>query len=572
MLNEKTYNDIFCAVRIFDVDKKDDGTKYEGYLGNEAVVAPMSGVLLEYGTYTDSDKITSTQKTDSGDVEKETYEYRENVDLKYPNESTLLEGVIDDSNADVSSQKTTDAQEKEPVVDKVGYAKILVLDAESMKKLEYASSWNDNDLVQVGDGSVNYPDSLFKEDDLENWNLEQKTVYGFKEFAENYDDLGLSGFVIYMDGFVCELPDESGGEAEEPVNPEKAEESEETEEETDEKDSKKNKNSDEAKKARTRYDGEDLSMEVFKEQTLDNLKAEDPELDERVKTLYKPTDFIQLASKSATERINAENKCKEAAFSIVSAGDLVFVKEGAVIGRTMSDIESNDATKAGIKIRKNPEHEYSYYRTETNKGVEYDEAGMPVYEGDRVIGNYLRCMFYDSNLELVENIDDYMKLDGTKEVSVNFNGLSPEEFMRRLESMSTPTIEEIERAAELNGLDKEYVEILLGTTFNEGYIDDPYLYYGWSSAMINNPVTYEQMRGWEAAGGSYYSQSHIREGYDAAIDQNDTVMKAVYLALTERNEYINECDGMIAPGATPSNYTCIYDSEVYNCRIYEITH
>ena len=62
------------------------------------------------------------------------------------------------------------------------------------------------------------------------------------------------------------------------------------------------------------------------------------------------------------------------------------------------------------------------------------------------------------------------------------------------------------------------------------------------------------------------------EGYDTAIDQNDMVMKAVYLALTERNEYINECDGMIAPGATPSNYTCIYDSEVYNCRIYEITH
>ena len=543
----ETTDSLKCAVRIFDVEKKDDGSKYEGYLGNEAVVAPMTGVLLEYGTYTDEDKITN--KAENGE-EKETYEYRENVDLNYPKESTLLEGVLSDENNEVSSQKENDAVEKEKVVDKVGYAKMLVLDEKSLKILEAgSSSWESDQLLEVGETAYNFPDvSLTKEEDMEDWSLEKTTAYGFKEFAENYHDYGLSGFTIYIDGFVCELPDESGGE----VDGEEGE-------------------NDERNKYKTRYDGEDLSLDVFKEQDISRLEGEDPELDERIQSKYKAIDSMQLSSKSATERINAENVCKDKAFSVVSTGGLVFIKEGTVIGRTMSDIEANDVTKAGIKVRKNPQHEYEYYRKEKEKGLEYDENGKPFYDGDWVIGNYLRLMFYDKESELIENIEDYMKLDGTKEVSVNFNGLSPEEFMKRLESMSTPTLEEIERAAELNGLDKEYVKILLGTTFNEGYIDDPYLYYGWCSAITNNQVTYDQMRSWEASGGSYYSQEHILEGYNNAQD-DDTVMKAVYLALTERNEYINECDGMISRDSTPSNYNCIYDSEVYNCRIYEIVH
>ena len=35
---------------------KSKGAPYEGYLGNEAVVSPVTGILLEYGTYTENDK------------------------------------------------------------------------------------------------------------------------------------------------------------------------------------------------------------------------------------------------------------------------------------------------------------------------------------------------------------------------------------------------------------------------------------------------------------------------------------------------------------------------------------
>ena len=148
--------------------------------------------------------------------------------------------------------------------------------------------------------------------------------------------------------------------------------------------------------------------------------------------------------------------------------------------------------------------------------------------------------------------------------------MSPEEFLRRLESMRTPTLSDIEKVAELNGLDKDYVVILLGTTKREGYEDDPYLYYGWASEMINKVVTIEDMQPWDpyhSGEANYYSKTNVTQGYQEA-QGIDTVMKSVYLALTERNTKITECDGMY--NSTPAEYNCIYKSSVYNCSIYEL--
>ena len=160
------------------------------------------------------------------------------------------------------------------------------------------------------------------------------------------------------------------------------------------------------------------------------------------------------------------------------------------------------------------------------------------------------------------------KYKGNQEdVTVSTGGINSSEFNSKLSSMSTPSKSQLESAAEKNGITHDYLVIVIGTSQREGYVNDPYLYYGWASAMLNNKVTISQMQSWDPSNSgeaNYYSQTNINNGYNNA---SDTVLKAVYLALTERNTKIIECNGMYSQ--TPSSYNCIYASTVYNCSIYE---
>lgn len=147
-------------------------------------------------------------------------------------------------------------------------------------------------------------------------------------------------------------------------------------------------------------------------------------------------------------------------------------------------------------------------------------------------------------------------------------GLSSSGFSAKLSTMSTPTREEIEQLAASQGIDSDYVKVIVGTTQREGYFNDPYLSYGWASAMINTPVSVSTMQGWDpyhSGEANYYSWSNITNGYNSA---NDDVLKSVYLALTNRNTKIVECNGMYS--STPSGYNCIYSSPDYSgISIYE---
>ena len=155
---------------------------------------------------------------------------------------------------------------------------------------------------------------------------------------------------------------------------------------------------------------------------------------------------------------------------------------------------------------------------------------------------------------------------------ITYNGLSPEEFMSKLNSMETPTMEKLKAAAKENGISDDYFVIIVGTTFNEGYYNDPYLYYGWASTMINVPATYESMKGWDPSNSSctwqgginFYSPTCVQTGY-AHVDSN--TKKAIYLALTNRNKKIVGCNGM--DYTKDPSYVTIYESKVYNCRIIE---
>ncbi len=133
--------------------------------------------------------------------------------------------------------------------------------------------------------------------------------------------------------------------------------------------------------------------------------------------------------------------------------------------------------------------------------------------------------------------------------------------------MKTPSKSEIEQKASSLGISSDYLKIIIGTTAREGYVNDPYLYYGWASAMINVPVSLEQMQGWDpyhSGDANYYSWTNIINGYNSA---SSDVLQSVYLALTERNTKIVECNGMYS--TTPSGYNLLYKSSVYNCSIYE---
>ena len=142
-------------------------------------------------------------------------------------------------------------------------------------------------------------------------------------------------------------------------------------------------------------------------------------------------------------------------------------------------------------------------------------------------------------------------------------GLTQETYSSALASMSTPSRTDIINKAQEMGLSADYIKTVIGTTQNEGYVGDPYLNYGWSSAMINNPVSSETIYSW-GGGNDYYSQANINRGYENASDE---VLKSVYLALTNRNTKIVECDGMYSQ--TPSQYNLLYSSPNYNCKIYE---
>lgn len=156
----------------------------------------------------------------------------------------------------------------------------------------------------------------------------------------------------------------------------------------------------------------------------------------------------------------------------------------------------------------------------------------------------------------------------TKETVKSVNkGISPEDFNKELKSMKTPTREEIIELAASIGVSKDYVIILIGTTQREGYFKDPYLHYGWASAMLNQKTTIKKMQGWDPkhkGDSNYYSQKNINKGYKEA---KSDVLKSVYLALKYRNKKIIECNGMYKN--TPKSYNRLYKSSKYNCSIFE---
>ena len=313
---------------------------YKGYDGNEAVVSPVTGILMEYGTYGDSE------------AEKEE---RTNVDLKYGMPYSV----------DIGS-----GERGKQVIDKVGYAKIMVLDIENYKKLEKrtGSHWANNSLVNENNTTNTAKrlvdeQSLKSKDDLDDgmWNNLNKTVYGYKEFLEKYEAGGISGNIIYIDGFICQDVDESVEDLEEEIP-----------------------------------NGEPISFKDF------DVDVDDEE-NQRL-SLYEAEKKRRYIQKDFTERIEAENIIKKDAAPSMKISDngkdLIFIKEGTVLGRTMSDKE---LLEAGY-LRGGSMGSFD----EIRKIGDNDEG--------QLIGNYLRIIFRNKDDTVLENVEDYMRLDEPDEI------------------------------------------------------------------------------------------------------------------------------------------------------------
>ena len=343
-------------IRIEDINEK-NVDKYEGYLGNEAVVSPVTGVLLEYGTYDSSAK----QKDE-----------RTNIDLKEPNEFLDKKKV---------------ASESKTVIDKVGYAKILVLDPENYSKLEKSTNnmWKNNSLVKLDGNNGTYIDDkrVSEKGGTKDWELIDKTVYGYKEFAEKYTQTGIAGNIVYIDGFKCEDVDEN-------------------------LESKFSKNRSGIAKEIPSSENGPLSIEDFSvsESELENKDA-------IRESQYDSEENYKSISKEQTLKLKTEKDIKGKAAPSISINydgkEVIFIKEGTVLGRTLTDkelLESSDF--------RNSQHGTYEEKRETR-----DQDGELIPE---IIGNYLRVIFKDKDDSVIENVEDYMKLgDGEPTKAIDFD-------------------------------------------------------------------------------------------------------------------------------------------------------
>ena len=356
-----------------------DGNKdsYVGYNGNEAVVSPVTGILLEYGTYNPNEKTGQDWDT------IENVAYRVNVDLKY---GPLAQNMTTEDDEEAIQF------ESKIVSDSVGYAKILVLNKEYYYNLEQSTDnrWKQNgkSLLKdngtfaeelIDDDNSTADDKLNSKDESIKWSDIDQTIYGYKEFTERYEKAGIAGYVIFIDGFIAEKPDKDLSDVTSKLPYEDISD--------DERD-------------QYRFTIEDDSSKIsFRSVTENNFTDEDTQLE----SSYVRDKDNKLISISKTNKEVAENTVKENASTTMYISkekssykpdeDLIYIKEGTIIGRTMTDKELLEA---------------EYLRNGT-EGT-YDEIRNSE-ENNKVIGNYLRSIMRDLDQTPVENVENFMKIE-----------------------------------------------------------------------------------------------------------------------------------------------------------------
>ena len=363
---------------------------YKGFLGNEAVTSPVTGILMDYGTYPIDKNVD-----DDGDGQMDKEE-RINVDLKYGPSINIEPNVNQPADGAAAGNAIDLDVEKRDWADEVGYATIFVLNKEVFEMLDESINhrWRNvtNPVNNSGEGLISpngqFYDMVTTEDQLEDLtedesDLLDETVYGYKEFAETYERFGIAGYFVYIDGFKCELPDTSFIDS----------------------DDDKDLNDESGNPS-----GKALTFDTFKNVGT-NVTADN----ELIQSLYVAEAAYNMASKKATEKLNVEETIKIDSYPVLTISNpksyeplnslekLVFIKEGTVLGRTFTDKELVEQRLANGDDSK---YNFEYYAPSQEV---LDENGKK-QNVDKVVGNYITVKLLDPN-KPIENVEDYMKID-----------------------------------------------------------------------------------------------------------------------------------------------------------------
>ena len=151
---------------------------------------------------------------------------------------------------------------------------------------------------------------------------------------------------------------------------------------------------------------------------------------------------------------------------------------------------------------------------------------------------------------------------------------SPSHYKEEIDEMNTPTMDEIKEAAEALGISEEYLKTIIGVVQASGFEDDPYLYYAFACAMINDRPSLEELN--EGFGNlNGFSESEIEKGYEKA--SSDT-LKSVYIALNKNNSKIKQDSFVVTPNFAKKYFDeelgkqgkkIIYSSDTYIFSVVE---
>ena len=197
----------------------------------------------------------------------------------------------------------------------------------------------------------------------------------------------------------------------------------------------------------------------------------------------------------------------------------------------------------------------------------------------------LRELISNQILESKKRAEETKKTDvarDTEFISAQEIAADGSNYVQIADKINTPTMEQLEQAATKNDIGSESLKVILATTYNEGYSDDPYLSYGWACAMIYNKDTYTvdymsshwgSFYSWNGVGGAgngVNGKGGITPSYNYMVENQSnsivvSAMKAVYLALVARNTSIYSTYG--GKGEMPAS-DMIYESSIHNCQIY----
>ena len=297
--------------------------------------------------------------------------------------------------------------------------------------------------IQTGvDEEVGYVKirALEKADMESYFNTDKEGYEGYKYFYEEYEQAGVNGYILYIEGFDLRTVDES------------------------------------------------LTLQKNDETIWEN--GED-----NVRNSYTKNEYDDVLSADIKEALEEKEKKREEALATVQTSDgKLFVKEGTVLGKTYTDGDLDDSDNSNGNSSTNEIPDDAVERPGIKDIPEEKRKVKNVNNGEEVDspnGNYIRLILRSNEDgteatqnkdSIIENVEDYLELDDDSE---KMQELDMEKFLYwlgvyieggDLDSTGTKSI------AKVLGQGDNHITHFFGLTECEDDLDRKLGYAGWSTA------------------------------------------------------------------------------------------